>query len=83
MRYVFKVKRDGSLSSNNPDDIALLQELSRRDAELHIAYAAHLYASKSELLKAARQWELGLGLGLGLGLTVFLTLFLFLALTLT
>ena len=28
MRYVFKVKRDGSLSSNNPDDIALLQEPS-------------------------------------------------------
>ena len=25
MRYVFKVKRDGSLSTNNPDDIALLQ----------------------------------------------------------
>ena len=37
----------------------LLQELSRRDAELHIAYAAHLYAAKSELIKASRQWESG------------------------
>ena len=59
MRYVFKVKRDGSLSTNNPDDIALLQELSRHDAELHVAYAAHLFSAKSELLKASRQWESG------------------------
>ena len=56
---MFKVKRDGSLSTNNPDDIALLQELSRHDAELHIAYAAHLFSAKSELLKASRQWESG------------------------
>ena len=41
MRYVFANK--GMPASNNPDDIGLLQELSRKDAELHLAYAAHLY----------------------------------------
>ena len=39
MRYVFKSR--GLPASNNPDDIALLQELSLKDAELHVAYAAH------------------------------------------
>ena len=43
MRYVFKNK--GVPASNNPDDIGLLQELSRKDAELHLAYAGHLYLS--------------------------------------
>ena len=40
MRFTFKAK--GLPASNNPDDIGLLQELSRKDAELHLAYAAHL-----------------------------------------
>mmetsp|Transcript_64477 Transcript_64477/g.144041 ORF Transcript_64477/g.144041 Transcript_64477/m.144041 type:complete len:218 (+) Transcript_64477:677-1330(+) len=57
MRYVFKTKR--TLATNNPDDIALLQELSRRDAELHIAYAAHLYATENRIVDSARQWESG------------------------
>jgi len=43
MRYVFANVR--TAVSNNPDDIGLLQELSRKEAELHLAYAAHLYAS--------------------------------------
>ena len=37
MRFTFKNK--GMPASNNPDDIPLLQELSRKDAELHLAYA--------------------------------------------
>ena len=57
MRFVFRTKR--SLATSNPDDIALLQELSRRDAELHIAYAAHLYSSQARLIDASRQWESG------------------------
>lgn len=43
MRYVFANVR--TAVSNNPDDIGLLQELSRKEAELHLAYAAHLYGS--------------------------------------
>jgi tetratricopeptide (TPR) repeat protein len=57
MRRVFKVKR--TLATNNPDDIALLQELSKKDAELHIAYAAHLYAREGKVVEASRQWESG------------------------
>jgi len=57
MRFIFKTKR--TLATTNPDDIALLQELSKRDAELHIAYAAHLYAAQSRLVEANRQWESG------------------------
>jgi len=64
MRYVFKAKR--LLSTNNPDDIALLQELSKKDAELHIAYSAHLYATRGaerdamqRVVMAAQQWESG------------------------
>lgn len=57
MRFVFKSK--GNPSSNNPDDIALLQELSRKDAELHLAYAAHLYGDAAEPARAAEQWESG------------------------
>jgi len=59
MRYVFRTKRDNLLASNNPDDIALLQELSKKDAELHIAYAAHLYATQQKVVMAAQQWESG------------------------
>ena len=40
MEFVFRSK--GVPASNNPDDIPLLQELSRRDAELHLAYAAQV-----------------------------------------
>jgi len=43
MRYVFQNK--GLPSSNNPDDLPLIQELSRKDAELHLAYAAHLFGA--------------------------------------
>ena len=47
-------------ASNNPDDIPLLQELSRKDAELHLAYAAHLYdGGKGDRAKAETQWESG------------------------
>ena len=42
MRYVFANK--GVPATNNPDDIGLLQALSRKDAELHLAYAGHLFA---------------------------------------
>jgi hypothetical protein len=38
MRFVFKNK--GLPASNNPDDIPLLQELSRKDAELHLGIHA-------------------------------------------
>lgn len=56
MRTVFKMKR--TLASTNPDDIALLQELSKKDAELHVAYSAYLY-SVGKLPEAATQWESG------------------------
>lgn len=56
LRFVFKNR--GNPTTNNPDDIPLLQELSRKDAELHLAYAGHLYdAGKKE--KADIQWESG------------------------
>ena len=57
MRYVFRSR--GIPASNNPDDIPLLQELTLKDAELHVAYAAHLYGTQSKLLEASRQWEAG------------------------
>ncbi len=41
MRLVFKKR--GVPATNDPDQIGLLQELSRREAELHLAYAAHLF----------------------------------------
>ena len=44
--------------TNNPDDIPLLQELSRKDAELHLALAAKL-ASKGDALDASALWETG------------------------
>lgn len=44
---------------NNPDDIGLLQELSRKDAELHLAYAAHLYSAEGRRSDAETQWESG------------------------
>ena len=57
MRYVFKNK--GVPASNNPDDIGLLQELSRKDAELHLAYAGHLFDAEQKRPEAERQWESG------------------------
>jgi len=48
MRSTFKSK--GLPTSNNPDDIGLLQELSRKDAELHLAYAAHLFHGQVHFL---------------------------------
>lgn len=56
MRFEFKSK--GVPASNNPDDIPLLQELSRKDAELHLAYAAHLFDAGKQK-QAETQWESG------------------------
>lgn len=56
MVQVFKEK--GQPTTNNPDDIPLLQELSRTDAELHLAYAADLYAN-GQKTRASAQWESG------------------------
>ena len=44
--------------TNNPDDIPLLQDLSRKDAELHLALAAKL-ASKGKAVDASALWETG------------------------
>lgn len=47
-----------SPASNNPDDIGLLQSLARREAELHLAYAAHEYAA-GQRAEAESQWNTG------------------------
>merc|ERR1719174_3116919 len=44
--------------TNNPDDIPLLQELSRKDAELHLALGAKL-AAKGAVKDATALWETG------------------------
>ena len=44
--------------TNNPDDIPLLQELSRKDAELHLALGAKL-AAKGDAKDATALWETG------------------------
>ena len=44
--------------TNNPDDIPLLQELSRKDAELHLALGAKL-AAKGNAKDATALWETG------------------------
>merc|ERR1719460_3479251 len=44
--------------TNNPDDIPLLQDLSRKDAELHLALAAKL-AAKGAVKDANALWETG------------------------
>ena len=44
--------------TNNPDDIPLLQELSRKDAELHLALGAKL-AAKGAGQDASALWETG------------------------
>lgn len=56
MKQVFREK--GLPSTNNPDDLPLLQELSRADAELHLAFAASLHAD-GKTDKAKEQWESG------------------------
>ena len=49
-----------SPSTNNPDDIGTLQDLARREAELHLAYASHLYGTSSGgTTEAQKQWETG------------------------
>lgn len=57
MRFEFANK--GNPASNNPDDIPLLQELSRKDAELHLAFAGHLYGALGKAKEAQTQWESG------------------------
>ncbi|KAJ8604119.1 hypothetical protein CTAYLR_001790 [Chrysophaeum taylorii] len=54
-RRVFLLKNRPT--SNNPEDIPLLQELSRKDAELHLAFAARLHQSDREDAVAA--WATG------------------------
>lgn len=56
MEFVFKSK--GMPASNNPDDIPQLQELSRRDAELHLAYAVQAFAD-GRVVEAEKQWTSG------------------------
>lgn len=54
-------------SSNNPDDLPLLEELSRREAELHLALAAHLgggaadgaTSAGADPRRAADEWAVG------------------------
>ena len=65
MRYVFANVR--TAVSNNPDDIGLLQELSRKEAELHLAYAAHVFGSANAQqpvaekvrVEAEKEWQGG------------------------
>jgi tetratricopeptide (TPR) repeat protein len=59
MQYVQKAVWKKSPSTNNPDDIPLLQELARKEAELHLAYAAHLYGAEGDRPRAVAQWETG------------------------
>lgn len=54
-RHAFSVK--SVPRSNNPDDIPLLQDLSRKDAELHLALAARLHQKDRE--DAVGTWATG------------------------
>lgn len=46
--------------SNNPDDLPLLEDLSRREAELHLVLASHYGgAPRPDLATAAREWDIG------------------------
>ncbi|KAH8093585.1 hypothetical protein JL720_4726 [Aureococcus anophagefferens] len=45
--------------SNNPDDVPLLQELSRKDAELHLALSARLYAKDDDRRGRTALWQTG------------------------
>ena len=55
MRLVFASR--GAPASNNPDDVPLLQELARKDAELHLALAALLYAEDPARLARGGEGE--------------------------
>ena len=65
MKGAFTSYGNKSPASNNPDDIGLLQQLARREAELHLAYAAHLSSGEGEAKgssdgsAARKQWETG------------------------
>ena len=59
MKQTFTSYGNKSPATNNPDDIGTLQQLARREAELHLAYGAHLYGSGGELADAKKQWETG------------------------
>lgn len=54
-RHAFSMK--SVPRSNNPDDIPLLQDLSRKDAELHLALGARLYQKDRE--DAVSTWATG------------------------
>ncbi|KAJ1640452.1 hypothetical protein T492DRAFT_928075 [Pavlovales sp. CCMP2436] len=50
--------------SNNPDDLPLLEELSRREAELHLALASHIGGAREPpsaeaLARAGEEWSVG------------------------
>lgn len=57
MKLVFSTIKGAA--SNNPDDIGLLQELSQKEAELHLAYAGHLLAADGKRAEAEAQWQTG------------------------
>ena len=59
MRSTFSSYGQRSPATNNPDDIGLLQALARREAELHLAYAAHLYGANGLRSEAEQQWQTG------------------------
>ena len=61
MKATFTSYGTKSPATNNPDDIGNLQALARREAELHLAYAAHLYGTDpgANAEAAKKQWETG------------------------
>lgn len=59
MKATFTSYGTRSPATNNPDDIGTLQQLARREAELHLAYASHLYAVDGKREDAQKQWETG------------------------
>ena len=61
MKSTFTSYGAKSPATNNPDDIGTLQKLARREAELHLAYAVHLYGTDSVANEAAaqKQWQTG------------------------
>ena len=58
MRSTFTSYGSKSPATNNPDDIGTLQALARREAELHLVYAGHLYR-EGQAAEAQKQWETG------------------------
>ena len=59
MRSTFTSYGAKSPTSNNPDDIGTLQALARREAEMHLAYAAHVYGADGLRDEAQQQWLTG------------------------